>query len=174
MGGEEARRAIATTEFADLGSTGQNVVARIIRIGAETISGAQAGPAVCWVLNNACPTCATPLNIIGDAKIATIHTIVLRDRKAAIVLTAVKGKALARRPDGRPGPAAACDGGATLGRDEGMVRALTEQRNGRRLAVWRQDQSSSSLQGGLPVRRSRALPAPRNNARRGNRLTASS
>jgi hypothetical protein len=35
VGGQEARRAIATTEFADVGSTGQTVVARIIRIGAE-------------------------------------------------------------------------------------------------------------------------------------------
>ena len=48
--------------------------------------------------------CAAPLNSIDDAKIATMHTIVPRDRKAAIVLAAVKGEALTRRPDGRPGP----------------------------------------------------------------------
>ena len=39
-----------------------------------------------------------------DAKIATMHAIVPRDRKAAIVLAAVQGKALSRRPRGRPGP----------------------------------------------------------------------
>ena len=48
------------------------------------------------------PACAAPLDSIDDAKITTMHTIVPRDRKAAIVLAAVKGEALARRPDGRP------------------------------------------------------------------------
>jgi hypothetical protein len=33
-----------------------------------------------------------------------MHNATLRDRNAAIVLTAVKGSALARRPDGRPRP----------------------------------------------------------------------
>ncbi|MGH6707542.1 MAG: hypothetical protein ACREEK_01105, partial [Bradyrhizobium sp.] len=33
-----------------------------------------------------------------------MHTIIPRDRKAAIVLAAVKGEALTRRPNGRPGP----------------------------------------------------------------------
>jgi hypothetical protein len=38
---------------------------------------------------------------MDDAKIATMHTIVPRDRNDAIVLVAVKGEALTRRPDGR-------------------------------------------------------------------------
>jgi hypothetical protein len=33
-----------------------------------------------------------------------MHSIVPRDRKAAIVLATVKGEALARRPGGRPEP----------------------------------------------------------------------
>jgi hypothetical protein len=33
-----------------------------------------------------------------------MHSIVPRDRKAAIALATLKGEALARRPDGRPGP----------------------------------------------------------------------
>ncbi|MFN4925405.1 hypothetical protein [Bradyrhizobium sp.] len=33
-----------------------------------------------------------------------MHNATLRDRNAAIVLAAVKGDALARRPDGSPGP----------------------------------------------------------------------
>jgi len=33
-----------------------------------------------------------------------MHRATPRDRNAAIVLAAVKGSALARRPDGRPGP----------------------------------------------------------------------
>jgi hypothetical protein len=45
-----------------------------------------------------------PLDSIDAAKITTMHSIVPRDRKAAIVLAAVKGEALTRRPDGRPGP----------------------------------------------------------------------
>ena len=44
------------------------------------------------------------LNSIDDAKIATMHAIAPRDRKAAIVLAAVQGEALSRRPGGRPGP----------------------------------------------------------------------
>ena len=33
-----------------------------------------------------------------------MHSATPRDRNAAIVLATVKGNALARRPDGRPGP----------------------------------------------------------------------
>lgn len=33
-----------------------------------------------------------------------MQNVTLRDRNAAIVLAAVKGSALARRPDRRPGP----------------------------------------------------------------------
>jgi len=45
---------------------------------------------------------AASLHSIDDTKIVTKHSIGPRDRKAAIVLAAVKGEALARRPDGRP------------------------------------------------------------------------
>jgi hypothetical protein len=31
-----------------------------------------------------------------------MHSVILKDRQAAIVLAAVKGEALARQPDGRP------------------------------------------------------------------------
>jgi hypothetical protein len=47
--------------------------------------------------------CAASLTSIGDVKIATVHAIAPRDRKAAIVLAAVQGEALSRRPSGRPG-----------------------------------------------------------------------
>jgi hypothetical protein len=85
--------------------------------------------------------CAVSFNIMVDAKIATMNNITLRVRKAAIVLAAVKGEALTRRPDGRPleslsegrlWTAAVRDGRMSFGRDEGMARALTEQRKGRR------------------------------------------
>jgi hypothetical protein len=56
------------------------------------------------VADDSCPACAAPLDSIDAAKITTTHSIVPRDRRAAIVLAAVKGEALARRPDGRPGP----------------------------------------------------------------------
>jgi hypothetical protein len=45
---------------------------------------------------------ASLLTSIEDAKITRMHTIVPRDRKAAIVLATVKSEALARRPDGHP------------------------------------------------------------------------
>jgi hypothetical protein len=48
------------------------------------------------------PACAAPLDSIDDARIITKHSIVPRDRKAAIALATVKGEALARWPDGRP------------------------------------------------------------------------
>jgi len=61
------------------------------------------GPAACWaVKNNTRLARASPLNCIDDAKTATIRTIAARDHKRAIVLAAIKGEALARRPDGRP------------------------------------------------------------------------
>src|ERR1700675_4315441 len=40
--------------------------------------------------------CAVPLDSIDAAKIMTMHSIRRMDRKAAIVLAAVKGEALAR------------------------------------------------------------------------------
>src|SRR5450631_2229529 len=46
--------------------------------------------------------CAVPLDSIDAAKIMTMHSIRRMDRNAAIVLAAVKGEALARRPGGRP------------------------------------------------------------------------
>jgi len=46
--------------------------------------------------------CAEPLDSIDAARIATIQTTIPRQRKAAIVLAAVKGAALTRRPGGRP------------------------------------------------------------------------
>ena len=54
--------------------------------------------------DNACSAYAASLTSIRDAKIATMHAIALRGRNAAIVLAAVKGEALARRPDGSTGP----------------------------------------------------------------------
>src|SRR5579872_2364948 len=48
--------------------------------------------------------CAASLHSIDDTKIVTKHSIVPRTPKAAVVLAAVKGEALKRRPDGRPGP----------------------------------------------------------------------
>src|SRR5712664_506114 len=56
------------------------------------------------VADDSCAACAAPLDSIDAAKITTMHSILRRDRKAAIVLAAVKGEALARRPDGRPAP----------------------------------------------------------------------
>jgi hypothetical protein len=56
------------------------------------------------VADGSCSACAAPLDSIDAAKITTMHMILPMDRKAAIVLAAVKGEALARRPDGRPGP----------------------------------------------------------------------
>ena len=56
------------------------------------------------VAYDACSACAVPLDSIEAAKITTMHSIVPRDRKAAIVLATVKGEALARRPGGRPEP----------------------------------------------------------------------
>src|SRR5216683_5202012 len=50
------------------------------------------------VANDSCSACAAPLDSIDAAKITTMHSIVPRDRKAAIVLAAAKGEALARRP----------------------------------------------------------------------------
>jgi hypothetical protein len=54
------------------------------------------------VAGDSCSACAAPLDSVDAAKITTMHSIVPRDRKAAIVLAAVKGEALARRPGGRP------------------------------------------------------------------------
>jgi hypothetical protein len=53
------------------------------------------------VANDSCSACAVPLGSIDAAKITTIRSIFSTDRKAAIALAAVKGEALARRPDGR-------------------------------------------------------------------------
>ena len=50
------------------------------------------------VADDSCSARAAPLDSIDAAKIATMHSIVPRDRKAAIVLAAAKGEALARRP----------------------------------------------------------------------------
>jgi hypothetical protein len=58
------------------------------------------------VADDSCSACAAPLASIEAAKITTMHSIVPRDRKAAIVLAAAKGDALARRP-GPPLPATA-------------------------------------------------------------------
>src|SRR5216684_8842638 len=52
------------------------------------------------VADDSCLACAVPLDRIDTAKITTMHSIVPRDRKAAIVLAAAKGEALV----GRPGP----------------------------------------------------------------------
>jgi hypothetical protein len=54
------------------------------------------------VVDDPCSTFAAPPNSIDAARIATMHITILRDRKPAIVLAAVKGEALSRRPDGRP------------------------------------------------------------------------
>jgi hypothetical protein len=54
------------------------------------------------VANGARPACVAPVNSIDAATIAATHAILPRDRNAAIVLAAVKGKALTRQPDGRP------------------------------------------------------------------------
>jgi hypothetical protein len=50
------------------------------------------------VADDSCSACAVPLDSIDAAKITTMHSIIPRDRKAAIVLAAAKGDALARRP----------------------------------------------------------------------------
>jgi hypothetical protein len=54
------------------------------------------------VANDCCSACAAALDSVDAAKISTMHSIVPRCRKAAIVLATVKGEALARRPGGRP------------------------------------------------------------------------
>jgi hypothetical protein len=56
------------------------------------------------VADDSCSACAVPLDSIDAAKMTTMHSIVPRDRKADIVPAAVKGEALARRLDRRPGP----------------------------------------------------------------------
>src|SRR5580692_4318087 len=73
--------------------------------------------------------CTAPTNGIDAASIAAMHIKISRDRKPVIVLAAVKGKALSRRPKWPPLTAASRDGAAILCRDGGMVRVLTEQRN---------------------------------------------
>jgi anti-sigma factor RsiW len=55
------------------------------------------------VANNDRSAHVASLDNMDDAKFATMHAIVRRDRKRAIVLAAIKGEALARRPDGCPG-----------------------------------------------------------------------
>jgi hypothetical protein len=60
--------------------------------------------AACWFVKDDRSACAALLDSIDNAEIATMQAIAPRDRKAAIVLTAVQGKALSRRPRGRPGP----------------------------------------------------------------------
>src|ERR1700681_2793954 len=52
------------------------------------------------VADGSCSACAPPLDSIDAAKITMMHMILPMDRKAAIVLAAVKREALARRPDG--------------------------------------------------------------------------
>ena len=54
------------------------------------------------VADDSCSACATPLDSVDADKIITMHSIVPRDRKAAIVLATAKGEALARRPTGCP------------------------------------------------------------------------
>src|SRR4051812_36250293 len=49
------------------------------------------------VIDDSCSACAALLDTINAARITTMHSIVPRDRKAAIVLAAAKGEALARR-----------------------------------------------------------------------------
>jgi hypothetical protein len=56
------------------------------------------------VADDSCSACAAPLDSIDAARITTMHSILPRDRKAAIVLATAKCEALARRPDGSPGP----------------------------------------------------------------------
>src|SRR5450631_3241158 len=50
------------------------------------------------VASDSCSACAAPLDSIDTAKITTMHSVVPRDRKAAIVLAAAKAEVLARRP----------------------------------------------------------------------------
>ncbi len=57
-----------------------------------------------WAFGAARSACAVPLKSINNAKLATKHTIVPRGRKRAIVRATIKGEALTRRPNGRPGP----------------------------------------------------------------------
>jgi hypothetical protein len=54
------------------------------------------------VADDSCPACAAPLDSINAAKITTMHSILPRECKAAIVLATVKGEALARRLGGCP------------------------------------------------------------------------
>jgi hypothetical protein len=102
------------------------------------------------VADDSCSACAAPLDSIDAAKIATMNSIVPRDRNAAIVLAAVKGEALARGPGGRPGRPLRAPAVRVLA-DGGMVRALTEQRNDGRHAILRQGHSSSPVQRGSAV-----------------------
>jgi hypothetical protein len=53
--------------------------------------------------------CTAPTNGIDAASIAAMHIKISRDRKPVIVLAAVKGKALSRRPKWPPLTAAARD-----------------------------------------------------------------
>src|SRR3979411_2856718 len=65
----------------------------------KAAKGSMDGPLTRCVAGDLRSACAASLNSSDDAKIATMHTIAPRDLKAAIVLAAVKGEALARRPD---------------------------------------------------------------------------
>ncbi len=87
------------------------------------------------VAGNARSACAAPLDSSDDAMIATVHSIGPRDRKPAFVLAAVQGDAVTRRPDCRRGPPLRATAVRTFGRDEGMIRVLTEQRSDRRFAI---------------------------------------
>ncbi|MBT1510310.1 hypothetical protein KIP88_07320 [Bradyrhizobium sp. SRL28] len=61
------------------------------------------GYAVRSMCGRRCPSgIAAPFNGNEAAKAVRMQSIVSKDRQPAIVLAAVKGEALARRPDGSP------------------------------------------------------------------------
>src|ERR1700730_13846494 len=70
----------------------------------KAANGSTGRPFARCATDDARAVCAASLASIGDVTIATVHAIAPRDRKAAIVLAAVQGETLSRRPIGRPGP----------------------------------------------------------------------
>src|SRR6202012_6206441 len=88
------------TDRIQCSGTAKRLEASVIKVA----KGSTGRPFARCAVDDARAAYAASLTNIGNAKIATMHAIAPRDRKAAIVLSAVQGEALSRRPNGCPGP----------------------------------------------------------------------
>src|ERR1700709_2677082 len=68
----------------------------------NSANGLAGDAAACWSVNDDRSACTGLLDSIDNAKTASMHTILPRERKHAAVVAALKGKSLAPRPGGRP------------------------------------------------------------------------